>query len=76
MGRKKMQIKGDRGTFRSESSDDDDEDEGSSISGDGEFDEEKMYQQIVAAQSQGPSQGTNVDDLVDKDMIDLLKVCA
>lgn len=41
----KMQItKGDRGSFQSASSDDDDDDdEGSSISGDGEFDEEKMY---------------------------------
>lgn len=51
------------------------EDEGSSIDGDGE-DEERQYQQIMAAQSKGDGGSPSVEDLIDKEMVDLLRVCA
>lgn len=50
------------------------EDEGSSIDGDGE-DEERQYQQIMAAQSKGDGGSPSVEDLIDKEMVDLLRVC-
>lgn len=52
-------------------------DDDSSIDGDGE-DEDKIYQQIIAQQNQSSkssSIGNGIDDLVDKEMIDLLKIC-
>jgi TFIIF-interacting CTD phosphatase-like protein len=50
------------------------EDEGSSIDG-GDDDDEASYQQILASKSQ-QSQVGQVEDLVDKETIDLLRVCA
>jgi len=75
-------IQEEEASKRDESSDgksDDDtpseEDEGSSIDGDGE-DEERMYQQIIAAQNKGDGGQSSVEDLIDKEMVDLLRVCA
>lgn len=48
----------------------------SSIDGGCEDDEEKLYQQIIQAQSQKGDKDAGIDDLVDKDMIELLKVCS
>eukprot|EP00347_Sterkiella_histriomuscorum_P021704 403333054 len=49
-------------------------DEGSSVDGD-EDDEDRVYQQILASQNSPQTVG-QVDDLVDKETIDLLRVCA
>jgi hypothetical protein len=51
--------------------------EDSSIDAGCEDDEEKLYQQIIQAQSSKETdKDKGIDDLVDKDMIDLLKVCS
>ena len=47
----------------------------SSIDGGMDEDEQKMYEQIIATQNNRHKEANIVDDLIDKDMIELLKVC-
>ncbi len=49
----------------------------SSIDGDLEQNEQQMYEEILAAQARGgSSSGPQIDDLIDRDMIDLMRVCS